>query len=1488
MMQLFTRLIRTATLALFVTLTSAAAPMHEVVASFDVPPRNPGYGALVLGPDGQYWGTTTGGGVNSFPTNFGTIFKVRADGSDWSTVLSFSDNGAINKGANPNAALVSDGGGFLWGTTQQGGVNGVGTVFKVNATNGMLTTVVQFTRNGTSNKGAYPYSALVNDGNGFFWGTTQQGGANGYGTIFKVNGVTGALATVVEFSGNGASNKGALPAAGLVSDGSGFFWGTTAAGGASDFGTVFKVSALTGALTTLVEFTWNGASNRGGYPRAVLVNDGSGSFWGTAQQGGASGFGTVFKVNALTGALTTLVEFTGNGSSNKGTYPAAGLVRDGSGFLWGTTQQGGANGYGTLFKVSAFTGALTTVVQFTGDGASNRGAHPYAGLLSDGHGFLWGATQSGGAKNYGTIFKVNASTGDLTTLVEFAKKGNNPSSGLVSDGRGFLWGTTQEGGGNGYGTVFKVNAATRAVTTVVEFSWTGAINAGRNPIGGLVSDGRGFFWGTTIGGGGSDSGTVFKVDAITEKLTTVITFTGTGTSNRGAKPYAELINDGSGFLWGTTQQGGSKSAGTVFKVNTATGELTTVVEFTQNEENNKGALPVAGLVSDGSGFFWGTTTKGGATDMGTVFKINAVTGELTTLVEFTSNGAINRGGWPYAGLVSDGSGFLWGTTSGGGSGNATNGTVFKVNVTSGVLTTVVGFTGNGTSNKGAIPYGALESDGTGFFWGTTSEGGTDNYGTLFKVNAATGVLTTMVQFTGTGRQANAGMQPSYGSLLKYTDGYFYGTTKRGGPGGAGTIFRYGPVSTAPVLVLLGSTALTIEAAAIYTDAGATANDEEEGALTPTNTSNTVVSNVPGTYAVKWMVMDSFGLESTATRAVTVVDTTQPTIRGTFAPLSIGVGAALPDYTTQAVTSDIVGVTSVTQSPPPGTRAIAGTMSVTLTAHDVAGNTASVSFDVTLDPVSTLLASKNRPVPGAGVAGSGIPAGAEWASFGVPSVNDAGEVAFLGIWKSPTGGGTGIFRSGSESVALQMVASKGSPAPGIANAVIGAMKDPLLGPDGSLAWVATLANTKGTTGAVTSADDVAIYLDADGSGPNPAVLVARKGAIATGAAASLIVPPGVKSEPEWGAFMSVALGKSALAFTATLAKTTPGLKGAPGPGGVTSATDAGLWVFDRGTASLSLALRDGGTVLGSTIKTIDALVARPVSPGQGRGVESDNDEDYAVFRVTLADTRQAAGYVGVNGTPTFSYIAGTAAPDYGAGALWKSFGLPTQAAGSNAMAFVGTVRVLTGTATSANNTAIFAEDDVNYQAAVVVKKGDATDVSGGVFSVFKDPVNGQNRSVAFVGTMKPNTAAEIGAANNDGIWVSDDANGLSLVAREGAQPPEAPDGARWKTFNSLAMPPGSRPMFVATMHSKVGTAAPGPGGVTAANDTGLWAMDSTGAVRLLIREGDAIGSSNVKVITVLSTVSGSPAQTRSFQNGGGVILRVTDATGATHLVRIAVP
>ena len=838
-----------------------AGPVHELVTSFDAPP-NYFRGNLVLGPDSYYWGTSERGGLYGI----GTIFKVKSDGSDWQTVISFTSNGVNNKGSHPTGSLVRDGA-YLWGTTQYGGANNRGTLFKIRADTSVLTTLVSFTGNDSTNKGSNPYSELLSDGAGFFWGTTLNGGANDDGTIFKINASSGALTTVVSFTSSGTNNKGNAPYAGLVSDGSGFFWGTTLYGGASNCGTAFKINTITGQLTTVIEFSNNGTTNKGRSPYAGLVKDEVGFFWGTTASGGANDLGTLFKINASSGVLTTLVEFSGNGTINKGSLPYARLISDGAGAFWGTASSGGANGGGTVFKISADTGTLVTLVNFTGNGANDKGSSTMAGLVNDGAGSLLGVTRYGGAGNYGTVFKINVATGVLTTLVDFTSSSKiiSPYAGLVSDGAGSLWGTTKEGGASGYGSIFKVNIDTGVPTTVVNFSNNGSSDKGSDPVAGLVNDGAGVLWGTTQNGGASNYGTIFKINVSTGIMTTLVQFTGNGASNKGSDPMSELVRDGVGYLWGTTYGGGANNRGTVFKINVNTGVLNTVVEFTGNGVSNKGAYPYSGLVADGVGYFWGTTSEGGANDHGTVFKIHISSGQLTTAIEFTENGPTNKGRYPWAGLVKDDMGFFWGTTPYGGTNGY--GTVFKVDTASGTLTTQAEFTIPSSPNIGPYPTARMVDDGAGFLWGTTEWGGlglNDGYGTVFKINKGTGVLTTVIKFTGDGSQTNNGMFPRRGSLFKHTDGHLYGTTSEGGPGNKGTIFRLrrGPKAiTQPVSERTGTKA-TLNASVNPNNDGNTAVNYQYGTSSTLSGATTVsAGTVVNTSSVSQVSLQISGLRS---------------------------------------------------------------------------------------------------------------------------------------------------------------------------------------------------------------------------------------------------------------------------------------------------------------------------------------------------------------------------------------------------------------------------------------------------------------------------------------------------------------------------------------------------------------------------------------------------------------------------------------------------
>ncbi len=380
------------------------------------PRPHPAQAPLALGPDGYYWGVTDDS--DEMP---GYLYKMKADGSGWKRVHTVRPDAFPPTGINLGGGLVSDGVDSLLGITYGKGEEGdYGTLYKINATTGVRTTLVQFTGKTGPYLGSRPCASLAPAGSGVYWGSTAYGGTHGTGTLFKFHPATDTLTTVAEFPALPDSGVRSLaPDDALVSDGHGYWWGTTSSGGAGHFGSVFKIDATTGELTTVVEFT-RGTGGRG--PTRGLVSDGAGFLWGMCAQGG-QGHGILFKVNAATGALTTVVEFTGQGGGNSGAVPLTALVSDGHGFLWGCTRLGGSDDAGTLFKVDILSGALTTLIEFDRSGTTRKGYRPRGTLVSDGHGAFLGTTQLGGKKNAGTIFKIDIATGVLTTLVEFGKVG---------------------------------------------------------------------------------------------------------------------------------------------------------------------------------------------------------------------------------------------------------------------------------------------------------------------------------------------------------------------------------------------------------------------------------------------------------------------------------------------------------------------------------------------------------------------------------------------------------------------------------------------------------------------------------------------------------------------------------------------------------------------------------------------------------------------------------------------------------------------------------------------------------------------------------------------------------------------------------------------------------------------------------------------------------------------------------------------------------
>jgi uncharacterized repeat protein (TIGR03803 family) len=534
---------------------------------------------------------------------------------------------------------------------------------------------------------------------------------------------------------------GAHPDAGLIMDSSGNLYGTTQSQGAYGDGTVFEVAHGSSTITLLAAF--NG--NNGSAPYASLIMDSSGNLYGTTSGGGAFSDGTVFELAQGSSTITSLAAFNGtNGSS-----PYASLISDSSGNLYGTTYSRGALGYGTVFKLAQGSRTITTLASFNG----TNGANPYASLIIDGSGNLYGTTYNGGTFNEGTVFELARGSGTITALASFNSNnltaGGNPYAGLIMDSSGNLYGTTSGGGPvNATGTIFELAHGSATITVLAAFF------DGANPWDGLIMDSSGNLYGTTRLGGDFNYGTVFEVAQGSGTITKLASFNGTN----GAYPDARPIKDSSGNLYGITGEGGASGVGTVFELAHGSATITALASF-------NGIHPAAyfgSLIMDSGGNLYGITGSGNAPNYGTVFEVVPGSGTHTTL----ASGAGSLGG-----VIMDGSGNLYGEAGGGTFGD---GTVFELVRGSGTFTTLASFNGS----DGANPWDGLIMDSSGNLYGTSELGGGSGDGAVFELQKVSGFGITgfpspttagqVGSFTVTVRDGNGNTATGYTGTVHFT------------------------------------------------------------------------------------------------------------------------------------------------------------------------------------------------------------------------------------------------------------------------------------------------------------------------------------------------------------------------------------------------------------------------------------------------------------------------------------------------------------------------------------------------------------------------------------------------------------------------------------------------------------------------------------------------------------------------------------------------
>ena len=362
---------------------------------------------------------------------------------------------------------------------------------------------------GSGTDGQKPFASPTNV-NGTLYGVTVDGGANGDGTLFALDPKSGRETVLYSFCSQQNCADGSEPYGSLIAA-KGKLYGTTFDGGSGQGGTVYAFDPKTGAVTVVYSFCSRQNCTDGSQPLAGLTAVKT-TLYGTTFDGGAHGFGTVFAIDPKTGAETVLYSFCGQQNCTDGKTPEAGLI-DVNGTLYGTTTDGGAQGYGTVFSVSPETGTETVLYSFCSQQACADGGPTEAGLTAV-NGTLYGTTYSGGAHDLGAVFSLDPNTGAEKVIYSFCSlenctDGDDPFAGLLAV-KGTLYGMTVDGGEHDGGTVFSLSPTTGAEKVLYSFCSQQNCTDGIGSDAGLIDVG-GRLYGTTFYGGAQGLGTVFSL-----------------------------------------------------------------------------------------------------------------------------------------------------------------------------------------------------------------------------------------------------------------------------------------------------------------------------------------------------------------------------------------------------------------------------------------------------------------------------------------------------------------------------------------------------------------------------------------------------------------------------------------------------------------------------------------------------------------------------------------------------------------------------------------------------------------------------------------------------------------------------------------------------------------------------------------------------------------------------------------------------------------
>jgi uncharacterized repeat protein (TIGR03803 family) len=612
------------------------------------------------------------------------------------------------------------------------------------------------------------FSAQLSLSQPILYGLTEFGG-NSAGSIARYDVGSNTLSSAFSFP-----NDGSTPAlqSSPVQVSNGTVYGLTRRGGKFNSGTIYAINEDGSGFRKIHDFDFP----QGADPRGSMVLASNSSLYGMTLTGGSNGQGTIYRFDPLTETVTKLHDFVDEPGNREGQRPFGALIER-SGRLFGMLSSGGENNIGSLFSIALDGSGFTKHHDFTNVAGQLDGANPYGTLFLASDNLMYGMTNTGGTFNRGIIFSFDPVNFTFTKRFDLGAPapvngGANPFGTFIQDpATGQLLGLASAGGASNVGVVFSFNPLTNAYANLHSFRNVSPFFDGRLPSGTLVQTSSGTLIGLAALGG-INRGTIFRLQPDGSGFTVMRQLS----QADGQAPYGSPLLLRSGLLMATPTQVGDGQNGTILLFTQDGNSFTKVHDF--NFED--GGFPRGSLTQGKNGSLYGMTFGGGAFGQGSIFSFQPSNGSINRLFSFRNDGTLIQGSNPNGSLTVTPDGTLFGMTFLGG--GQTGGVLFSIGADGTGYT--IRHTFDGTS--GRFPYGNLVLAPDGLLYGMTTEGGTASLGVIFSFDPATNTFSLRHSFDGTN-----GASPR-GSLLRASNGLFYGLTRTGGANDQGTLFSFNP------------------------------------------------------------------------------------------------------------------------------------------------------------------------------------------------------------------------------------------------------------------------------------------------------------------------------------------------------------------------------------------------------------------------------------------------------------------------------------------------------------------------------------------------------------------------------------------------------------------------------------------------------------------------------------------------------------------------